>query len=150
NIITGPGAGAKPEVRVFNEVFQLVSSIMAYDPSFRGGVNVGTGRINGRAFPSIVTGAGQGATPEVAVFAVDYRNPDEAPPPEPKWYTVARRLAFEANFRGGVSVSSVQTPFADDLLTGRGRGGPPEVKRFRFEGDALAEIASFLAFDEKR
>jgi hypothetical protein len=45
-------------------------------------------------------------------------------------------------------VSSVQTPYGDDLLVGRGRGGPPQVKRF--EAVSLAEIANFLAFDERR
>jgi FtsP/CotA-like multicopper oxidase with cupredoxin domain len=147
DIITGPGQGAKPEVRVFDDAFQLVSSLMAYDSSFRGGVTVGTGLITGKAFPSIVTGAGQGALPEVAVFQVDFSNPDN-PPPQPVWDTRARFLAFEASFRGGVSVSSVQTPFGDDLLTGRGVGGPPEVKRF--QAGSLAEIARFLAFDENR
>jgi FtsP/CotA-like multicopper oxidase with cupredoxin domain len=147
NIITGPGMGAAPEVRVFDDAFRLVSSFMAFDPSFRGGVTVGTGLITGRAFPSVVTGAGPGSLPEVAVFAVDFSNPDD-PPPQPAWNTVARFLAFEASFRGGVSVSTVQTPHGDDLLVGRGVGGPPQVKRF--QAVSLDEIASFLAFDEKR
>ena len=146
NIITAPGAGARPEVRVFDDALQLVSSFQAYDPGFRGGVTVGTGLISGKAFPSIVAGAGAAHVPEVAVFAVDFTDTTQSTPEELRWVTVARFLAYEARFRRGMNASSVQTPHGDDVLTGRGVGGLPQVKRFK--AVPREEIASFLAFDE--
>jgi hypothetical protein len=148
DVALGAGLGAEPQVRVFDEALQLVSSFMAYDPSFQGGVTVGTGLIIGRAFPSVVTGAGVGGTPEVAVFAMNFSDATEPTSQELEWITVARFLAYEASFRGGVNVSSVRTLHGDDLLTGRGLGGPPQVKRFK--AVSLEDIASFLAFDKNR
>src|SRR5262249_19766381 len=149
NIITGPGAGGAPEGKVLADARQLVSRLMAFGRGFRGGVRVGSGRITGKAFPAVVAGGGVGDPPRVAVFAADFNNPEEGPGSgEIKWITVARFRAYAAEFRGGVYVSSVQTPAGDDVLTGRGFGSRPRVKRFGVVW--LRETASFLAFGKRR
>jgi hypothetical protein len=77
DIITGAGPGGGPHVKVFNgETGAVMSSLMAYDPAFRGGVSVaGISMHVDFGFESVtyhnglvVTGAGPGGGPHVRVF----------------------------------------------------------------------------------
>jgi cyclophilin family peptidyl-prolyl cis-trans isomerase len=67
DIVTGPGPGGGPNVRVFRgDDGTLLNSFMAYNPHFQGGVNVAAGQ--GSEGPELVTGAGPGGGPHVQVF----------------------------------------------------------------------------------
>jgi hypothetical protein len=68
-IIVGAGAGAGPHVRVFRSDGALVSSgFFAYNPKFRGGVNVAAGDLDADGRSEIVTGAGATGGPHIKVF----------------------------------------------------------------------------------
>ncbi len=67
-IITGPGPGGGPHVKVFNQSGQLLSQLFAYSVNFTGGVRVGAVDANGDGFADIITGAGPGGGPHVRVF----------------------------------------------------------------------------------
>lgn len=67
-IITGTGPGGGPHVKVFKGSGQLVTSLFAYDSSFRGGVNVAVGDVNGDGRADIITSPGPGGGPHVKVF----------------------------------------------------------------------------------
>jgi hypothetical protein len=70
DIITGAGAGGGPHVAVFSGAnLQLLASFFAYDPFFPGGVNVAAGDVDGDGHADIITGAGPGGGPHVAVFS---------------------------------------------------------------------------------
>ena len=67
-IITSPGPGLEPEIRVFNDKAQLKKQFLAYAPNFKEGVSVGVGDINIDGLADIITGAGPGGAPHVRVF----------------------------------------------------------------------------------
>jgi hypothetical protein len=67
-IIAGAGPGGQPVVRVLMPDGVTVSTFLAYDPSFAGGVFVGAGDVNGDGRDEIIAGAGVGGTPQVNVF----------------------------------------------------------------------------------
>jgi uncharacterized repeat protein (TIGR01451 family) len=69
-IVTGPGPGGGPHVRVFNVSGAVTerASFMAYDPAFPGGVLVASGDLNGDGRAEIITGPGPGGGPHVRVF----------------------------------------------------------------------------------
>lgn len=69
SVIVGAGETGGPHVRVYNgTTHALVRDFMAFDPAFRGGVNVAVGDLNGDGVGEIVTGAGSGGGPQVKVF----------------------------------------------------------------------------------
>jgi len=71
-IIAGAGVGGGPHVRVFNKDGRVINpGFFAYDPAFRGGVNVAAGDVDGDGIDDIVTGPGSGGGPHVRVFDRD-------------------------------------------------------------------------------
>lgn len=69
DLITGAGFRGGPHVRVYSGAnFTVIRDFFAYDSSFRGGVNVAAGDVNGDGAAEIVTGAGLGGSAHVRVF----------------------------------------------------------------------------------
>ncbi len=149
SIVTGPGAGGGPDVRIFDtRDGRLVSEFLAYDPAFRGGVNVAVGflpeafggRVNFYSAEQIVTGPGPGGGPEVRVFNGDGRLDSSF-------------LAYDPAFRGGVTVAVVgpsdfgSPPYfgGQAILTGAGPGGGPLVGQW--DSPALPAFRGYYAFD---
>lgn len=94
-IITGAGFGGGPHIRVFSGGGKLMHpGFFAYDPSFRGGVNVAMADLDGNGRAEIITGPGIGGSPDVKVFdAKDFS-------------LKAEFFAFRAESRGGVMVAA--------------------------------------------
>jgi len=77
-IVTAPGAGGSPDVRVWSLNGSSVTELaefFAYDPAFRGGVALATGDLNGTGVAQIVTGAGPGGGPHVRVWQLAVGSP---------------------------------------------------------------------------
>jgi uncharacterized repeat protein (TIGR01451 family) len=136
DIITGAGAGGGPHVEVFSGAdLSLLHTFMAYSPSFTGGVRVAAGDVTGDGRADIITGAGAGGGPHVEVFD------------GPTGQLVRTFMAYDASFVGGVFVAAgdVNGDGRADIITGAGAGGGPHVKVF--DGNSLAVMQSFFAFD---
>ena len=143
DVILGAGSGGGPQVRVIagysvtsSTQFQL-ASFFAYDPSFRGGVNVGAGNFFGSS--SIIAGAGNGGGPQVEIYSVGLLSLGVTTP-------MASYFAYDSSYRGGVSVAAGQV-FGDgvtDVITGTGPGGSPNVRVF--SSTTTTQIASFSAY----
>jgi hypothetical protein len=146
-VVTGPGFGGGPHVRVFRVdkvtgAVGVLAEFMAYAPTFLGGVNVATGRVGNLATDAIVTGAGPGGGPHVRTFTVTTGGVQQLPGP------LGSFLAYGAAFRGGVAVAVANVngnPLdGDEVVTGAGPGGGPHVRVFGVGGSVFSE---FLAFD---
>lgn len=71
-IIAGAGYGGGPHIRVFNGEGRLINpGFFAYDPKFRGGVNVAVGDLNGDRVAEIVSAPGPSGGPHIRVFNRD-------------------------------------------------------------------------------
>jgi len=68
-IITGPGSGDLPRVKIFSLAGVLQASFLAYDNKFHGGVNVAIGDVNGDGRDEIITGPAADGSSEVKVFS---------------------------------------------------------------------------------
>jgi hypothetical protein len=74
DVITGAGAGGGPNVKVFdgttlsNVTPAVLSSYMAYDPNFSGGVQVAGADVDADGEAEVITGPGAGGGPNVRIF----------------------------------------------------------------------------------
>lgn len=136
DIVTGSGPGGSPHVKVFDGANgQEIASFFAYDGELRSGVFVGLGDVTGDHRADIVAGAGPGGAAHVKVF-------DGASGAEVRSF-----LAFDSNFRGGVTVRAgdVDADGFADIVTGAGPGAGPHVKVFSGKDGSL--LQSFFAGD---
>lgn len=135
SIITGPGAGGGPQVRVFGSNGAMRQAFFAYDPAFTAGISVAAGQIGDSGPDRIFTGAGAGGGPQVKAFDGVTAN------------QLASLFAFDPSFTGGVRVAGTNGigSSSADLLVAAGPGGGPEVRAF----DLLTQSAvdSFFAYD---
>jgi len=118
-LIVAPGPGRAPEIKIFDGITgQLIHSFMAFEETFRGGVFVTAGDMNGDGRAEIVVAPDKGGGPRVRVF--NGTNLEQ----------LADFLAIEdPNFRGGVraSIGDVNNDGIADLSVGAGFGGGPRI-----------------------
>jgi len=92
-IITGPGQGMEPLIKIFSMGGILKHSFLAYDKNFRGGVSVAVGDLNGDGRDEIITGPGAGGGPHIRVFNGQGKH-------------ISSFFAYDKNYRGGVRVGA--------------------------------------------
>src|SRR5205823_9335156 len=75
DLIIGADNGGGSRVRVISgrDGKTVLADFFAYESSFRGGVRVAAGDVNGDGTPDVITGAGFGGGPRVSVFS--FRDP---------------------------------------------------------------------------
>jgi hypothetical protein len=101
-VIVAPIKDYAPEVRIFDGRGNLKNSFLAFNQSFRGGVNLATGDINNNGLDEIIVAAGSGGAPHTRVFKLD-DNPSVRSAP----ILVGGFYAYEEKFSGGVRVGVV-------------------------------------------
>jgi subtilisin family serine protease len=130
-IVTGPGPGGGPHVRVLGftgTALLSVAEFFAYDPAFTGGVFVAAGDVTGDGVVAeIITGPGPGGGPHARAF-----------------YGTGIPLgggffAYSPLFTAGVRVAAgnVTGGVAAEIITGPGPGGGPHVIPFTAAGAAV-------------
>jgi hypothetical protein len=119
DIVCGTDAGGPPMVRVFNGVTgQRLADIMAYEPTFLGGVRVAVGDVNGDGANDVITIPGPGRPVTVRVF--DGRNVANV---------LSQFDAYGPDFTGGGFVATGRfRGRGADIVTGAGAGGGPHVR----------------------
>lgn len=95
-VIVAVSGAAAPHVLTFDAASgQVLSSFLAFDQAFTGGVSVagGVSRLNGVDLPVVLCGAGSGAEPTVSVFQAS------------NGHSLGAFYAFDQAYRGGVRVA---------------------------------------------
>ncbi len=126
-IITSPGAGGGPDIRIFKTDASLVGEFYAYTPNFTGGVRVAAGDVDGDGKAEIITSPGPGGGPNVKVF-------------KPNGTVVQSYQAYAPSFTGGIDVTAADTAGSSlaEIITTPGTGGGPQVRIFDQSGNAVA------------
>lgn len=94
-IITAPGAGREPQLRVWNSDAKLQKQFLAYNSNWRGGINLAAGDLNNDGLAEIATGANVGAAPHVRVF-------------DRQGILLESFYAWEESFNGGANVAIIK------------------------------------------
>jgi hypothetical protein len=132
-IVTAPGPGGGPHVKIFNLAGQELGGFMAYDAGFKGGINLAAADLDGDGGAEIITAPGKGGGPHVRAFkqtGVQYIG----------------FFAYDANFTAGIDISAYDSGGKSYIATAPGNGGGPHVKIFDNTGNMLSQ---FMAYDPK-
>ncbi len=129
-IITAPASGRESDIRIFDRNGRMLSHFLAYPASFRGGVNLAVGDIDGDGTIEIITAPERGMKSEIKIFSANGKRKQSF-------------LAYPASFMGGVSIAvgNVVDGADPEIVTAPGVGGVPEVRVFSSEG---RKISSFV------
>ena len=133
-IITAVGAGVSQDVVAWTlggvEKLRFTSSAFSASTSLR----VAAGDVDGDGKDEIIVASGSGVAPKVVVYDNDGKYLLEFAP-------------YAANFTGGVNITTgdVDGNGTDEILTGTGDGGGPQVRIFTRIGSV---VGSFFAFAE--
>ena len=135
-IITGPGQGGGPHVRMFRASGEVIGQFFAFESGFRGGVKVALGNVveEVKNKAEIIAVPGKGYKPQVKIF-------------DNRAKLLSQFTAYGDNFLGGMTVASgdVNNDGLAEIITGAGQGGTPHVRVFNRNGSMLG---SFYAFEE--
>ena len=137
DVVAGAAAGGGPRVEIFDlsgSSPALVANYFAYDSSFRSGVFVATGDVNGDGILDVVTGPGFGGGPNVRAFSGRSST------------LLTSFFAFDSSSRGGTPVATADrnADGRDEILAGSGVGGNGTVKLFDAAGGtAGADLQPF-------
>lgn len=124
-----------PAVKVFNRQFEETTSFNALNGSFEGGLDVAVGDVDGDGVDEIVIGAGRDGGPMVQVFEGDGTL-------KAQWF------AYSESLRTGIKVTTgdLNGDGKDEIITGVGAGGGPQVRVFDANGKSKFGNG-FFAFD---
>jgi hypothetical protein len=136
DVITAPGPGGQPLVRVFDgRDYSLISQFLAFDPRMPGGVWVAAADVTGGGRAEIVTGAGDGGGPHVRFFD------GLTGQVKAEFFAHDQRTPCGAR----VALGDVDGDGVPDVVTAPGPGVEPLVSVFN--GRGLRPMGSFLAYD---
>ncbi len=134
-IITGTGPGAGPHVKAFKIDGTPIASFYAFHPSFKGGISVSAGDLDGDGKAEIIAGAGPSASPHVIAYKADGTT------------VVASFYAYDQSFKGGIDVAAadVEGTANAEIITGAGPGAGPHVMVYRTDGTALSSFYAYYS-----
>ena len=136
-IVTGPGKGYAPLVKVFNYKGEAQGSgFYAYAKTFLGGVNVAVCSTKGNANKEIITGTATSGSAQVRIFDKNGK------------LLSGGIMAYGKTFKGGVNVAcgDIDGNGAEEIITGAGFGGSSQVRIFNNKFQAINP--GFWAYDK--
>lgn len=91
-IITSFGKGMEPIVKIFDIKGNLLTSFLAYDKNFKGGININTSDINNDGISEIITAPASNGGSHIKIFTGNGK-------------LLNQFFAYEKSFKGGFNIS---------------------------------------------
>ncbi len=158
DLVTATGIGGGPHIKVWDlrtGTPMQVASFFAFESNFTGGLYIACGNLNGdvnpttgKVYDDIIVGAGPGGGPRITAFAGAQAFAIN------QSTVLVNFFAYAPEFTGGVTVASADRTGdgLDEIVTGAGFGGGPNVTVFQLQQTAPGQfnqvvIQNFFAFD---
>jgi hypothetical protein len=131
-IITAPGPGSGPHIKIFSADGTEIRGFGAYAGSFRDGVHVAAGDMDGDGTDEIITIPGPGSAPHVKIFSADGTE-------------IRGFSAYVPSMRNGadVAVGNMDADLNEEIITAPGENAAPLVRIYEADGVFVRE---FLAY----
>ena len=151
DLITAPGVGGGPNIKIFNLVSGTpiqVADFFVFEAAFFGGLYIAVGNLNNDGFGDIIVGAGPGGGPRVSAYAGSQNFSINGST------VMTTFFAYAPEFTGGITVAAADRTGdgLDDIVTGAGFGGGPNVTVFQLQQTPQGAFnpivfQNFFAFD---
>jgi hypothetical protein len=158
DLVTATGIGGGPHIKIWDlrtGTPMQVASFFAFESNFTGGLYIACGNLNsdvnpttGLVYDDIIVGAGPGGGPRITAFAGAQAFAIN------QSTVLVNFFAYAPQFTGGVTVASADRTGdgIDEIVTGAGFGGGPNVTVFQLQQTAPGQfnqvvIQNFFAFD---
>lgn len=131
-IITAAGFGGGPHIRIFNINGDVAGQFFAFDPNFRGGVNIASADVNKDGKDEIIAVQASNGNSEIKIF--NY-----------KGQLLGSFYAYDDKFKGGLNIATgdIDGNGEDEIVIGLASGKIPEIKIFKPIGVLQSQ---FLAY----
>ena len=126
-VVTAPQKGGKPYIKMFNWKGDLLRpGWFAFDENFTGGLNLAKGDVNGDGAQELIVSQASGGPAWVKVYRFTKQDV----------ILHSEFLAYPEGFQGGcyVTAGNVIGNDKDEIITGAGAGGGPQVRVFGGKG----------------
>jgi hypothetical protein len=132
DLVVGADSGGEPRVSVYDRSGHLLSSFLAFESGFTGGVRVAAGDLDGDGKAEIVVGSGAGRPAEVRIFSLAGK-------------LLRTVVPFDPFFTGGVypAVGDLNGDGLAEIAVGAGAGGNGLVRTFDGSGNASASFQPY-------
>ena len=135
-IITAPGPGGGPHIRIFNLDGELLGQFFAFNNNFRGGVKISAADVNHDGLDEIIAVQATAGDSEIRIFKGNGQ-------------LLGSFYAYDSKFKGGLNIATgdVDGDGEEEIITGLDAGKIPEVRIFKaigvLQGQFLAYPKSF-------
>ncbi len=127
-IITVPMSGGGPHLKIFDQQGNLEYQFMVFDPTFRAGVNLAVGDLDGNRIDEIIVTPRANSQTRIKVYELE----------QGIEFLKDSYLAYDENVVGGLNlaVGDIDGNGKDELVTVPLSGGGPHIRAFRQGGQA--------------
>lgn len=142
-IITVPGSGGGPQVRVFDLKGKLMSQFNAFENDYRFGLFVATGDINNDGVEEIAVSTDEGGGAQIRIF--DRTGVQKGDAIFPYGETASDDSARDELVSVRVALGDVDGDDKDEIITSFGEGSEPRVQVYKPNGELVSEFLAYAS-----